>query len=64
MSVAPGSDVTIALSEAGSNEIQSQRCDWISFDPASLKAIVTSLPGAGDISLPVDVGQVVSFLGR
>jgi small subunit ribosomal protein S4 len=40
------------------------RCDWISFDPASLKAIVTSLPGAPDISLPVDVGQVVSFLGR
>ena len=41
-----------------------QRCDWISFEPAALKAIVTSLPGATDISLPVDVGQVVSFLGR
>ena len=40
------------------------RCDWISFEPAALKAIVTALPGATDISLPVDVGQVVSFLGR
>lgn len=41
-----------------------QRCDWISFDAANLKAIVTSLPGSVDISIPVDVGQIVSFLGR
>jgi small subunit ribosomal protein S4 len=40
------------------------RCDWISFDPASLTAIVTSLPGSADLSLPVDVGQVVSFMAR
>jgi small subunit ribosomal protein S4 len=40
------------------------RCDWISFDPAELKAIVTSLPGSVDISLPVDVGQIVTFMGR
>jgi small subunit ribosomal protein S4 len=40
------------------------RCDWISFDPSSLKAIVTSLPGATDISLPVDVGQIVTFMAR
>jgi small subunit ribosomal protein S4 len=42
----------------------SQRCEWIAFDPGALKAIVTSLPGSVDISLPVDVGQVVAFLGR
>jgi small subunit ribosomal protein S4 len=40
------------------------RCDWISFDPASLKAIVTSLPGSGDISVPVDIGQIVTFMAR
>jgi small subunit ribosomal protein S4 len=40
------------------------RCDWISFEPASLKAIVTSLPGSVDISLPVDVGQIVTFMAR
>ena len=40
------------------------RCDWISFDPASLKAVVTSLPGSTDISLPCDIGQVVAFMAR
>jgi small subunit ribosomal protein S4 len=40
------------------------RCDWISFEPASLKAIVTSLPGSGDISVPVDIGQIVTFMAR
>lgn len=40
------------------------RTDWISLDPSNLKATVTSLPGPGDVSLPVDVGQVVAFLSR
>jgi small subunit ribosomal protein S4 len=40
------------------------RCDWISFDPASLKAVVTSLPGSTDISVPCDIGQVVTFMAR
>jgi small subunit ribosomal protein S4 len=40
------------------------RCDWISFEPASLKAIVTSLPGSGDVSCPVDIGQIITFLAR
>ncbi len=39
-------------------------CDWISFDEKELKAIVTSLPTYDDVSLPVDVGQVVAFLSR
>jgi small subunit ribosomal protein S4 len=40
------------------------RCDWISFEPAALKAIVTSLPGSNDISVPVDIGQIVTFMAR
>jgi small subunit ribosomal protein S4 len=40
------------------------RCEWISFDSDTLTAIVTSLPGSTDVSLPVDVGQVVAFLAR
>lgn len=38
--------------------------DWISFEPANLEATVTNLPTAEDVSLPVDVGQVVAFLSR
>ncbi len=39
-------------------------CSWINFDAADLTAIVTSLPTFDDVSLPVDVGQVVAFLSR
>ncbi|MCG6155855.1 30S ribosomal protein S4 [Rubinisphaera margarita] len=39
-------------------------CDWISFDEKELKAIVTSLPTFDDVSLPVEVNQVVAFLSR
>lgn len=38
--------------------------DWLSFDPSSLTITVTSLPTYEDVSLPVDVGQVVAFLSR
>lgn len=37
---------------------------WINFDNTELTAIVTSLPTFDDVSLPVDVGQVVAFLSR
>lgn len=37
---------------------------WINADSASQKAIVTTLPTADDVSLPVDVGQVVAFMSR
>jgi small subunit ribosomal protein S4 len=40
------------------------RCDWISFDADSLTARITALPTNQDVSLPVDVGQVVAFLSR
>ena len=39
-------------------------CDWLSFDPAKLEITVTTLPSYEDVSLPVDVGQVVAFLSR
>ncbi len=39
-------------------------CSWINFDGDELTAIVTSLPTFDDVSLPVDVGQVVAFLSR
>ena len=38
--------------------------DWVTTDPAELQATVTSLPTYEDVSLPVDVGQVVAFLSR
>ena len=39
-------------------------CSWISSDLGELRAMVTALPGPDDISLPVDVGQVVAFMSR
>ncbi|MBW3541184.1 MAG: 30S ribosomal protein S4 [Planctomycetes bacterium] len=39
-------------------------CDWINFDADTLTATVTSLPTIEDVSLPVDVGQVVAFMSR
>jgi small subunit ribosomal protein S4 len=38
--------------------------DWIVFDPESLKATVTHEPTYSDVSLPVNVEQVVAFLSR
>ncbi len=37
---------------------------WLSVDTEEQKIIVTSLPSFEDVSLPVDVGQVVAFLSR
>jgi hypothetical protein len=39
-------------------------CDWISFDQNELKATVTAAPHMDDVSLPVEVGKVVAFMGR
>lgn len=49
-----------AIQEGGSVP----RTDWISFDPGALEARVNSLPTYEDVSLPVDVGQVVAFMSR
>ncbi|MEW4489001.1 30S ribosomal protein S4 [Thalassoglobus sp. JC818] len=69
--VRPGDVVTIKnrpnlsqlykeLSEAAGEP----ECGWINFDRSELKAIVTSLPTFEEVSLPVNVGQVVAFLSR
>ncbi len=41
-----------------------QPTDWINFDAKELSATVTTLPMFEDVSLPVDVGQVVAFMSR
>ncbi len=41
-----------------------QPTDWINFDAKELSATVTTLPMMEDVSLPVDVGQVVAFMSR
>ena len=40
------------------------QCDWVSFDAQGLEARVMMLPTIADVSLPVDVGQVVAFMSR
>jgi len=39
-------------------------CHWLTLDSEGLSVTVTSLPNFDDVSLPVDVGQVVAFLSR
>ena len=46
------------------DEISSERCGWIEFDSGSLEARVTVLPSFEDVSLPVDVGQVIALMSR
>ncbi len=45
-------------------ESSPERCSWIDFDANSLTATVSTVPTFEDVSLPVDVGQVVAFLSR
>ena len=42
----------------------SEKCDWLATDEKALEVRMTGMPGASDVSLPVDVGQVVVFLSR
>lgn len=41
-----------------------QSLDWVSFDGRELEARVQSYPIASDVSLPVDIGQVVAMMAR
>ncbi len=41
-----------------------QPVDWIQFDAKGLEARVVALPTAKDVSLPIDIGQVVAFMSR
>lgn len=38
--------------------------DWIAFDQSALTATVNVIPTMEDVSLPVDVGKVIAFMGR
>jgi len=71
ISVKPGDVITIRnrpnlkkmyeeLAESGSR----QQIDWVSFDAKGLEARVTALPTAKDVSLPIDILQVVAFMSR
>ena len=53
-----------ALYKEQVKEVSGEQANWISFDSDGLAAIVTTLPTYQDVSLPVDVGQVVAFLSR
>ena len=45
-------------------EVSSERCGWVDFDGASLEARVSTIPSFEEVSLPVDVGQVVALMSR
>jgi small subunit ribosomal protein S4 len=49
-----------SILEGGSH----QACEWIQFDAKDLEARVMSLPTARDVSLPIEIGQVVAFMSR
>lgn len=53
-----------SLYEGSLSSSTSQQTGWLSASSDELKVIVTSLPQFEDVSLPVDVGQVVAFLSR
>ncbi len=42
----------------------SQKCDWLQVDDKGLEIRVSGMPTKQDVSLPIDVGQVVVFLSR
>ncbi|MFO0918966.1 MAG: 30S ribosomal protein S4 [Planctomycetaceae bacterium] len=48
------------LAESGSR----QTVDWLAFDAKDLEGRVTALPTAKDVSLPVDILQVIAFMSR
>lgn len=54
----------IALYKANLEAGGSPAADWLSIDPQKLEITVTSAPTHEDVSLPVEVGQVVAFLSR
>ncbi|HEY6563123.1 MAG TPA: 30S ribosomal protein S4 [Pirellulaceae bacterium] len=45
-------------------EVRSDPLSWLSFDRETLRATLQGLPGANDVSLPVDANTVTEFLSR
>jgi small subunit ribosomal protein S4 len=68
--VKPGDVITVRnrpnLKKLYGESIESNRpgCAWITMDKKSLEASVVTAPGIEDVSLPVDVGQVVALISR
>ena len=69
--VRPGDVITVKpkknlqyLYRGMAEEVAADSLDWVTFDIETLRAMVQSLPGPSDISLPVDVNTVVEFLSR
>ena len=69
--VKPGDVVTLrnrpnsrAMYNAVGESSSGTSAEWINFDKASMKAIVTTLPTIDDVMLKVEVGQVVVFMSR
>lgn len=46
------------------DSISNELVSWIAFEPEPMRATVTGFPGAADISLPVQIAQVVEFMSR
>ncbi len=69
--VRPGDIVTVRprenllnLYRGLASDASTEAMEWLNFDSDTLRATVQGNPGAGDISLPVDVNIVVEFLSR
>jgi small subunit ribosomal protein S4 len=69
--LSPGDVITVrpkkslqAMYRALAEEISSDAPEWLTFDVETMRATVQGLPGATDISLPVDANIVVEFLSR
>jgi len=46
------------------DSISTESCDWLTFDKQDLTATVAAAPTYEDVSLPVNVGQVVALISR
>ena len=69
--VRPGDVITLRkrpgiqkLYKAIGENLTLPQTEWINFDQATMTAIVTTLPTYEDVSLVVDINQVVTFLSR
>jgi small subunit ribosomal protein S4 len=44
--------------------VQGEKCEWLNTDATEFKIIVTSLPTFADVTLQVEINQVVAFMAR
>ena len=69
--VRPGDVITVrnrpnlvALYRERAESASSTPCDWLNFDSSNLEVSVVANPSYDDVSLPVNVGQVVALISR